>query len=90
MCTLIDNNINFDPIQDGRQKSSRTSFYPVTSTSVAFNPQSILTFSFNPFCHNNLKFLCHTYCQSQIIELERRVPLGKIGFSGQVSIKLRL
>ena len=32
----------------------------------------------------------HIYCQSQIFELEQRVPLKKNVFSGQIHIKLRL
>ena len=33
----------------GEQKGPPTSFSPVTSTNVGFNPQNFLTFSFNPF-----------------------------------------
>ena len=33
----------------GEQKALPTSFSPVTSTNVGFNPQNFLTFRFNPF-----------------------------------------
>ena len=38
-----------NPIQNGGQKSPRTSFSPVTSTNVGIRPQNFLTFSFSPF-----------------------------------------
>ena len=38
-----------NPIQNGGQKSPRTSFFPVTSTNVGIRPQNFLTFSFSPF-----------------------------------------
>ena len=41
--------IRIDPIQDGGEKSRRTSFSSVTSTNVGISLQNFLTFSFNPF-----------------------------------------
>ena len=38
-----------NPIQNGGQKSPRTSFFPVTSTNVGLRSQNFLTFSFSPF-----------------------------------------
>ena len=53
---VILNSIN--PIQDGGEGPA-TSFSPVTSTKVEFDPQNVLTFSFNPFAalSQNFKFV---------------------------------
>ena len=64
-----------------------TRFSSVTSANVGICSQNFLTFSFNPF---GVKFQVRTQCQSQIIELEPRLPLKKSGFSVQILIKLRL
>ena len=55
-----------NPIQDGgggggwpKRPPAPTSFSPVTSTNVGFDPQNVLTFSFNHFAKlvQNLKFV---------------------------------
>ena len=83
--------LSLNPTQNGGkgQKGPPTSFSPVTSTNLGISSQNFPTFSFKPLPHL-CKFQRHTYCQSQIIELEPRLPLKKIVFSGQVLIKLRL
>ena len=88
-------NQHFSPIQDrgeegGAKKSHPTSFSFETSANVGISPQNFLIFSFNPFCHTGVKFPFRTYCQSQTIGLEPRLPLKKSGFSGQILIKSRL
>ena len=70
----------------GEQKSSPISFSYVTSTKVGIIHQNFLTFSCNTFATlmSNFKEF-HTWCQSQIIELEPRAPLKKISFFRQTS-----
>ena len=64
----------------GAKKVPHTSFSPAASTNVGIIPKNFLTFSFQPFCHTNVKFQDHAQCHSQIIELEPRAPLKKIVF----------
>ena len=51
-----------------------TIFSPVTSTNVGINLKNFLTFSFNPFCHTDVKFQGHTLYQPKIVVLESRLP----------------
>ena len=57
-------------------------------TNLGISSRNFLTFSSNPL-PQSYKLQGHTQCQFQIIELEPRT-LKKIGFSGQILIKLRL
>ena len=70
-------------------KRHPTSFSAVTPINIGIRPQHFLTYSYNLFS-TFVKFQGHTYCQFQIIELEPRAPLKKIGFSGEILIKLKL
>ena len=45
-----------NPIQNGGPKRPPISLFP----NVEINPQNFLTFSFNTFCHTDIKFQGHT------------------------------
>ena len=73
--------MNFNPIQDGGQKSSPpTSFSPVTSTNVGFDPKIFLTFSFNPFptLVQNFKFVSSP--SPKLLDLNQDHPSKKAIF----------
>ena len=81
-----------NPIQDGggRVKKTPTSFFPVTSTNVRFDPQNFLTFSFNPFVTQvqNFKFLPSP--SPKLFNLNQNHHSKKAIFFGLVLIKLPL
>ena len=68
----------------GGQKAPLTSsFSPVTSANMGIISQNFLTFSSNPFVILMQNFKTITSPSPQIIKLEPRAPVKKVGFSGQ-------
>ena len=57
---------------------TRDSFSPVTSTNVGISCHKLLE------THYGVKFQSHSWCQSQIIELETRPPIKKCEFSSKI------
>ena len=71
---------NFNLIQNGGQKASPTSFSPLRSVNVKISPDNRFLDLIN--CQIGVKYQGYTLHQSQIIELEIRTSLKKIGFPG--------
>ena len=70
----------------GWQKGPIFRFPPVISLNIGMGPENSRTFSSNPFWCT----LVNLRGKSLIIELEARPPLKKIGFSGQILIRLKI
>ena len=72
----------------GGAKRSSISFSPITFTNLGISHQNFLTFSFNPFATLMKNSSVIPRVSPKSLNQER--PSKKIGFSGQILIKLRL
>ena len=70
-------------------KRPPTGFFPITSTNVRLSTQNFLTFSFNPFATLVLNVKAIPSPGPKLFNLNQEYP-SKIGFSGQILLKLKL
>ena len=77
----------FNHIQDEGQKdpSPPTTFFSVTFTNVGITSEIFLFLSFNPFATP----VKHSF-RPDLVKLNQEHPSKKMGFSGQILIKMRL